>query len=221
MENLRPNKQRAKTAIILICIVMVLDVVSLLSSYFQYRLLQGNEDILREAASANDTREMIIGFIYGVAFLISGITFIQWFRRAYYNLHLKVDNLKFGEGWAAGCWFTPIISIYRPYQIMKELNQKTSELLIKNGDESTANFSTTLLGIWWALWIINNYLGQIIFRSSLKADDINELSSTSLMSMSESLIGIILGFITLKIIKDYSSMEQKLYEIEDAELINF
>jgi hypothetical protein len=92
---------------------------------------------------------------------------------------------------------------------------------MNNGDESTANFSKTLVGIWWALWIINNYLGQIIFRSSLKADDINELSSTSLMSMSESLIGIILGFITIKIIKDYSSMEQKLYEIEDAELINF
>ena len=224
MENLRPNKQRAQTAIILICIVMVLDVVSLISSYFQYHLLQSAANgagLSTEAATANDNREMIIGFIYGVAFLISGITFIQWFRRAYFNLHLKVDNLKFGEGWAAGSWFTPVISIYRPYQIMKELYQKTSELLMNNGDESTANFSKTLVGIWWALWIINNYLGQIIFRSSLKADDINKLSSTSLMSMSESLIGIILGFITIKIIKDYSSMEQKLYEIEDAELINF
>jgi hypothetical protein len=221
MENLRPNKQRAQTAIILICIVMVLDVVSLISSYFQYRLLQGNEDVLREAASANDTREMIIGIIYGIAFLISGITFIQWFRRAYYNLHLKVDNLKFGEGWAAGCWFTPIISIYRPYQIMKELYEKTKELLIHNGDELNENFSTTFIGIWWGLWIINHYLGQFIFRSSLKAEDINQLSTTTAMSMIESTIGILLGFITIKIIKDYSSMEEKLFESENAELITF
>lgn len=214
MENLRPNKQRAKIAILLIGIVMFLDIVSLISSYFQYNLLNDiakGVNVSIATAEASDLRESIIAVIYAIAFLISGITFIQWFRRAYFNLHLRVDNLKFGEGWAAGSWFTPIISIYRPFQIMKELYEKTNELLLsREGEEgSKTNYSNFTLAIWWTLWLIDNYFGQIIFRASLN-DNTNQLNITSIMSMIESLIGVILGLITIKIIRDYSMMEEKL-----------
>lgn len=214
MENLRPNKQRAKIAILLIGIVMLLDIVSLISSYFQYNLLNDiakGVNVSIATAEASDLRESIIAVIYAIAFLISGITFIQWFRRAYFNLHLRVDNLKFGEGWAAGSWFTPIISIYRPFQIMKELYEKTNELLLsREGEEgSKTNYSNFTLAIWWTLWLIDNYFGQIIFRASLN-DNTNQLNITSIMSMIESLIGVILGLITIKIIRDYSMMEEKL-----------
>jgi hypothetical protein len=214
MENLRPNKQRAKIAILLIGIVMLLDIVSLISSYFQYNLLNDiakGVNVSIATADASDLRESIIAVIYAIAFLISGITFIQWFRRAYFNLHLRVDNLKFGEGWAAGSWFTPIISIYRPFQIMKELYEKTNELLLsREGEEgSKTNYSNFTLAIWWTLWLIDNYFGQIIFRASLN-DKTNQLNITSIMSMIESLIGVILGLITIKIIRDYSMMEEKL-----------
>lgn len=214
MENLRPNKQRAKIAILLIGIVMLLDIVSLISSYFQYNLLNDiakGVNVSIATAEASDLRESIIAVIYAIAFLISGITFIQWFRRAYFNLHLRVDNLKFGEGWAAGSWFTPIISIYRPFQIMKELYEKTNELrLSREGEEgSKTNYSNFTLAIWWTLWLIDNYFGQIIFRASLN-DNTNQLNITSIMSMIESLIGVILGLITIKIIRDYSMMEEKL-----------
>jgi hypothetical protein len=214
MENLRPNKQRAKIAILLIGIVMFLDIVSLISSYFQYNLLNDiakGVNVSIATADTSELRESIIAVIYVIAFLISGITFIQWFRRAYFNLHLRVDNLKFGEGWAAGSWFTPIISIYRPFQIMKELYEKTNELLLsREGEEgSKTNYSNFTLAIWWTLWLIDNYFGQIIFRASLN-DKTNQLNITSIMSMIESLIGVILGLITIKIIRDYSMMEEKL-----------
>ena len=86
MENLKPNGQRAKYVITLIWIVLALEIVSLISGYFQYDLLQtaaNGGEISAETATANDTREQIIGIVYLIAYIISAVTFIQWFRRAF------------------------------------------------------------------------------------------------------------------------------------------
>jgi hypothetical protein len=220
MENLRPNGQRAKNAITLIWIVLALEIISLISGYFQYDLLQtvaNGGEISMETATANDSREQMIGIIYMIAYVISAITFIQWFRRAYFNLHLRVNHLSQTEGWAAGSWFVPIVSLYRPYQIMKELYQETKELLIKKGFSVNDNFTADSLGWWWTLWIINNIIGQFVFRYSMKAESIDELTTSTIASMVGSIIGIPLALITVKVIKDYSNVEPLLTEIKDEE----
>ena len=221
MENLKPNGQRAKNAITLIWIVLILEVISLISGYFQYDLLQtvaNGGEISMETATANDTREQMIGIIYTIAYIISAITFIQWFRRAYFNLHLKVNHLSHTEGWAAGSWFVPIISLYRPYQIMKEIYQETRELLIKKGIDYKQSFSTSTLGWWWTLWILNNIIGQFVVRYSLKAESIEELTTSAVASMIGDIIGIPLALITVKVIRDYSNVEPTLLEISDEEV---
>ena len=218
MKYLKPNKKRAKNAIIIIWIVLTLEIVSLISEYFQYDLLQAaanGGEISIETATANDTREQIIGIIYLIAYIISAVTFIQWFRRAYYNLHLKVNHLSQAEGWAAGSWFVPIISLYRPYQIMKELYKETRELLVKNGLNIYDNFSTSLLGWWWTLWIINNVIGQFVYRYSIKAESIDELTISTVASMIGNVVGIPLALITVKVIKDYANVEPLIVKINE------
>ncbi|MDZ4665783.1 MAG: DUF4328 domain-containing protein [Bacteroidota bacterium] len=220
MESLRPNAQRAKTAIILIWVVLGIEIFSLVSGLLQFLLIQdaaNGELITEEAASANDMREMTIGIIYIIASVISAITFIQWFRRAYFNLHQKVSELSYTEGWAVGSWFVPIISLYRPFQIMKELFVQTKGLLIKNGLDLYKDFNTRNLGWWWALWIISNFLGQFVFRYSRNAESIDQLTVVTVASMLENLIGVPLALITIKIIKEYASMEVLLLEIKDEE----
>lgn len=220
MENLRPNGQRAKNAISLIWILLALEIISLISGYFQYNLLQtiaNGGEISIETATANDTREQLIAIIYLIVSVISAVTFIQWFRRAYFNLHQKVTNLTHTEGWAAGSWFVPIVNLYRPYQIMKELYKETKELFNKKGVNINTNFTTSSLGWWWTLWIINNIIGQFIFRYSMRAESIDELTTSTIASMIGNIIEIPLSLITVKIIKDYSNVEPKLYEINDEE----
>ena len=98
MENLKPNGQRAKYVITLIWIVLALEIVSLISGYFQYDLLQtaaNGGEISAETATANDTRELIIEVFYLIANIVSVVTFIQLFRRAYFNLHINtIDYLQ-------------------------------------------------------------------------------------------------------------------------------
>ena len=217
MESLRPNDQRAKYTLTLIRIVLIAEILSLVSGYFQYDLLEtvaAGELISEEAATANDLREQIIAIIYLIVFIISGVTFIQWFRRAYYNLHLKIDYLNHGEGWAAGSWFVPIVNLYRPYQIMKEMYQETKELLNNSSAHVQVEVNTASLGWWWGLWVTSSLIGQFIFRYSMKAETIEELTVLTGVGMINNIIGIPLALITIKVIKDYAMMEAVLHEVE-------
>ena len=221
MENLRPNEQRAKNAIILIWIVLALEIVNLISSYMQYDLLQTVANggfISDEAAAANDTRESMVGIIYFLAYLISGITFIMWFRRAYFNLHQKVSYLAHSEGWAAGSWFVPIISLYRPYQIMKEIYIETKEFLNKKGLSEQVDYTTNYLGWWWTLFIISAFIGNFIFRFAFKnAETVDDYMLLTIVQMFSNILGIPLAILTVKIIKDYSKVEPLLTQINDEE----
>ncbi|UAY51042.1 DUF4328 domain-containing protein [Ferruginibacter albus] len=222
MEDLRPNVQRAKNAVTLLWIVLALEIISLISGYFQYKLLKvvaNGGEISMNTANANDIRERIIAILYLIVFIISTVTFIQWFRRAYYNLHLKVYHLSFTEGWAAGSWFAPVICLYRPYQIMKELYQQTIDLLTRKGLLLHQSLTTNALGWWWALWIINNLLGQFVFRYSLKAETVDELIVSTVAGIVSNIIGIPLALLAIKVVKDYSSVEPLLNEIKEEEVI--
>jgi len=218
MNTLRANDQRARNAINVLWIVLAMECIALISGYFQYDLLQtvaNGGEISIEEANANDLREQVIGGIALIVFIISIVTFILWFRRAYFNLHQKVSYLSYSEGWAAGCWFVPIISLFRPYQIMKELYQETKELFEKKGIETTRYPSTNFLAIWWTLWIINNILGQFIFRYSLRAESLDELTTLTVVSIISNLIGIPLAYVTAKVIGDYAQVEPLLHELKD------
>ncbi len=217
---LRPNGQRATNAILLILIVLALMIANLISSYMQYDLLQivaNGGSVTMEALEANDTRESIVGIVYLIVYLISAITFIMWFRRAYFNLHQKVSGLAHSEGWAAGSWFVPILCLFRPYQIMKEMYVETKKLFIKNGLSEKVDYSTSYLGWWWALWIISGVAGQVLFRLALNADTVDSLITTTVGYMISGIFDIPLALITVKIIKDYSKVEPLLAQISDEE----
>lgn len=211
--DLKPNNERAKILLSMIWIVLGLEILSLVSSGLQYNLLHAvsnGRELTSEAAKANDLREQIISIIYLIAYIISGITFIMWFRRAYYNLHLKVKNLSSTEGWAAGCWFVPFVNLYRPYQIMKELYEETKKYIVGKDESSQVDLTTKFLGIWWTLWIINGILGQIIFRLSMHADTLPKIMTTTTLNIISGVIGVGLGIVTLRVIKDYSNVEGQL-----------
>lgn len=207
---LKSNAYRSKTALLFIWIVLAIEVLSLISSGLQYNLLltaSNGGEITYDDAAANDIREQIIALIYVIANLISGIVFIMWFRRAYFNLHQLVKTLSYKEGWAAGSWFVPIVNLYRPFQIMKELYIETKNYINEKVETTQIDLNTKYVGFWWILWIINGIFGQIIFRISRNADNLPELLSLTTLNIIGSLLGIGLCLVTLKTIKDYSKVE--------------
>jgi len=211
---IRPNGRRAYIAQSLIWVIMGLDIISVYSSYLQYNLLSGvqnSEEITDSMLTINDVRELLLSIVYLVVFIISGITFIKWFRRAYYNLS-RITSCEYSEEWASWTWFIPIINLFRPYQIMKEMDKKTIAFLGSKNLNSTEN-NSQLIGLWWGLWVVSNYIGNYIFKVSFKDDTIENLMNSTIADIVLSLIGIPLAIITVKVIKSYALKEEKLFEI--------
>jgi len=211
MENLelRPNDRRAKNAISLIWVVMVVNLlVTLLDIWGDLIFGQEyNADYYDEGNIPLLIFAVIVGMggvlTIGVS-IISAVTFIMWFRRAYYNLHQTPIPLSYGEGWAAGAWFVPIMNLFVPYRIMKELYQKTNIIFQQNLKTCSIRLKTSNLAPWWTLWIITEIIDRIIFRIVIKGVEGPFVESLSIIS---AVLTFICGWITIKIIKEYSAVE--------------
>jgi hypothetical protein len=168
-----------------------------------------------EELNSNNLRVQVIAIMYIIVSIISGVTFIMWFRRAYYNLHQKVSYLSYDDGWAAGAWFVPIMNWFRPLQIMKELYTYTPEFLTNKGVEFENKLQKWSLIVWWTLWITGGILGNIGSQLSRRAEEAVEFIFSTNISIIGNVIGIVLAIITVKIISDYAKVEPLLFETED------
>lgn len=211
--NLKPNKSRANTAIAWVKVVLGIEITSIILSFISMIILI-EINYSYSNAYLFDTVDILTGLIgiaFFITFIISGITFIKWFRRAYFNLHQINNNLTFSEGWASGAWFVPIVNIMRPYRIMKELFVETIKHLKNNNLLSTKVPKINLLGWWWALWLISGFMSYLTARFSLYDNyDLEYLIGILFFEIICSLISIPLALITMKVIKRYSVLENNL-----------
>lgn len=95
-----------------------------------------------------------------VTYLLAGIAFIVWFYRARISAEQhNPDVLRFGRGWAIGSWITPILGLWRPYQMTTDV-LCASELPANARDFDRHPYN--LLRIWWFLFVVS----AISFRVS-------------------------------------------------------
>jgi len=212
---IKPNVKRAEIAQILIWTVLGIEVVEIGSSFLQIVLLnavQNGEEVTETMIASNDLRVQLVAITYTMLFVISIFTFIQWFRRAYYNLNLRT-NCVYGEGWAAGGWFIPFMNLVRPYRIMTELDTKTSNLINVKSTNTVEN-NTFLIGLWWTLWIIGNFASKILTRRNADSDTIEGLLESTKIDMGLAAFFIPLSIVTVLMIKSYAKKEEMLCELE-------
>jgi hypothetical protein len=208
----RPNEQRAKAAVILLLMVIALDGISLISLYSQYQMLRGwkyGMEVSIDVANANDMRQGIIAVLQLMVLLGSAITFIMWFRRAYWNLSQKI-NLNYSDGWAAGCWFVPFLNLWRPYQMMKEMYNEARQYLANENSGGETLLGMRILGIWWTAWILNSILGQAASRMTMHSNSFDEYLNATVMDMVSTSISIPAAMLAIKVIRDYAKIEPLL-----------
>lgn len=182
-------------------------VISLLSDFGQMSLaVSGN--ITVEAAAANDSRQQTIGLIYLGVFIATGVVFLKWIHRANLNCRgFGFTAMKFSPAWSIGCYFVPFLNLVRPYQAMKEIWQVS-----RNPADWTNQNGSSLLGWWWALWLISGFLGQMTFRMSLNVDSPSSLEAATSVSILSSLVEIPLILVAVSLVVTISGMQKKLTE---------
>lgn len=88
-------------------------------------------------------------------FLVGNILYLLWVYRVVKNAHVIARReLDQTPGWAVGFHFIPIAVLFKPYVAIKQVWNVSQGLDLKTG--------STLLGWWWACWLIYSILGNMI-----------------------------------------------------------
>ncbi|MBN2578464.1 MAG: DUF4328 domain-containing protein [Pirellulales bacterium] len=117
-------------------------------------------------------RQLPSSSVFRVLTIVAFIAFLMWLHRVYRNLAgLNVKNLNCSPGWAVGYYFIPILNLFRPYQVMKEIWQK-SEPNLKTKSVSVP--VSSLIRWWWAFWLLPFFIGLVSYHLSIRAVSISE-----------------------------------------------
>jgi uncharacterized protein DUF4328 len=215
---LKNNSERGKNIIIAFWFLFAISFISTISTYFEYELLAkartGNVSL--SEATANDTRQRIIGLAEILMRIVVVVLFIMWLRRAYYNIRRLGFNTRYTDGWAAGAWFVPIMNLYAPYQIVKEVWDNTQFKAQQNSTNPTHKTST-IIGVWWFLWIVSSIIGNFYVRLAFNSN--RSLEDSISLDKSDIIIGaldLISMFLIIEIIQKIRKFES---EMNDAILI--
>ena len=210
------NTKRAQNLILTFWILIGLTFIGIISGYFELELLQNAQNGLyvdESEANANDLRQGVIGITQTILFIISIVLFLNWFRRAYGNLHrVGISYLNHSETMAVWAWFIPIIVLFRPVQIMNEIWNETqikikkfdSRYIIKNGG--------FMIGLWWTFFIVSNVVGRYVMSTAFKDETIEQLIDASEAMLISDLIQVPEALLVVLIVSQLSKMEIKLAE---------
>lgn len=195
---------------LMLYIQIIVAAMSIISGYFEYQLLSDyqngvytSQDLAIADGEASDQRQKIIGTIYTIVFIISGFLILKWIHRANYNARqLGAENMEFTPRWSIGYYFIPILTLWKPYRAMKEIWKAS-----KNPSNWALEDTSHLLPIWWTMWLISNALGQIIFRISMRAEELSELTNLNLITQASNFLDIPLALTLLAIVNNIHKMQ--------------
>lgn len=206
--------KRAQSVTVCFAIIIVIDLILIIFSYLEIQLINRaleGEIITEEEAIANDIRQGFMGITYMILYTITAILFLVWIHRAHRNLpSLGVEGLKYSPGWAVGGFFVPILSLFRPFQVVTEI-WKASDPTV-GLDDSTAwqNARTSPMVIsWWLLFIISGLVGWTIFRLSLRAESLEEMLTASWLYLLINIVEIPAAILVIKVVRIIDSRQER------------
>lgn len=194
---------------------LMLAIVSIGSNILEYQLLSdyqngvySSQELAIADSEASDRRQLLIAIIYMVVYIVTGFLILKWIYRANYNARqLGAKEMKFTSGWSIGYYFIPILTLWKPYQAMKEI-WKTSH----NPNDWTAVNVSSIVSLWWFLWIVSNILGHTVMRMSFRAKEIDDYMNLNIVTQASEVVVIPLTLVTLLMFNSIYKAQCSAYE---------
>jgi hypothetical protein len=115
--------------------------------------------LLKQVITLPDEMLDLIDGLYAIAFIVGVVFYCMWKYRCACNARYFYGGpLLYTPGWCVGYYFIPILMLFRPYQCMKDIFEKTYLVF---GQKAP----TSLLLVWWLAWIATTLFDNFSARS--------------------------------------------------------
>jgi len=212
MPRILDNRQRLRYAILFQWIVVGASLLALASRAVEYRMLQqiaAGIPVPHEAVAASDWRQQVLGGTQLVLILMAFIALVLWAHRAYANLHRlhQTPRPRHTEGAAGWGWFVPIMNLWYPYQVMKDLWVLTQRYA--QPDESIRyERDNSLIGGWWLLRIFTIFASRGI-RSPAEGGTMDQIFTFVQLTMGMNVLYIWYAVATIYLLRRFRAFEEQ------------
>jgi len=113
----------------------------------------GGDRVALEARAAQLTTNAILLGIQVALFVATAAAFIAWLFQARVNLRaFGVRRPSYSRGWVVGGFFVPLVNLFRPYQVIREVWQASAPESHDAFNWRSQPVSKLLLA-WWTLFL--------------------------------------------------------------------
>jgi len=209
-----PLETRGKIAVV----CMWLIIFSCTASIFTNLFLQ---DYIVEIYSLAEYEEMdltgediilfMVSLTWPVAFLFSSISFLVWFYRARINLERAgLTGFKHTPKWAVWGFIIPILSLFRPFQVMKEVWGGSKYLSGTTTAESWQKVTeSSLVNIWWGMVIFMIVMDRVVGMFWEQSTSEIAIKSSIYVTIVADIVIIVAAYIAIKLILEVTDLQEK------------
>ena len=189
-QQLKDNRDRARNLLISFYILLGFTITGIILSLYErnaYYLSDIDQSFYFEESDETFdffiVAQSIAQFIIGI---VTIVFFLMWFRRAYGNLRrLGIVKLRYGDVHTIWSFIVPILNLFRPYQIAKEIYIKTQKSINFYKPLYIPKTEIAFIFAWWMAFLTHTIYGRYTFRKSLRAvtfEDYRELNEIYIIS---------------------------------------
>jgi hypothetical protein len=167
-------------------------------------LEQARQGLVTEAdGEANDNRQLLIAGLTLVTYIACAITIGMFLHRANKNARALAGGeipLEYTPGWTVGWFFVPLLNLWKPYAAVSEMFTVSRPA------------KPSMLGAWWAAWIVMLIVGRISQKLVLGASTIDEFVTSDYVSSAHSLVAVAAAAAALWMVRTLHALQQAHYE---------
>jgi hypothetical protein len=216
---LNSNSKYAHNAVIAVRVVgaiLLLHLVTLIIQFFYYNHGTGGDAFIDFLTKSSIVSLGLILCIQ-VSIIVAAIFFVLWFNKAYVNLRLIKKTRNYNTDIPGMYFFIPILSVFIPYIIMKEMYSEVDNHLTMIDQNENEIESNGKVGMWWGFWLLYGFANLFYIRGMPKNDfgffimfDRGELIHNCIVNVLITLIGLIATYYCIKVIQMYDTEESKI-----------
>jgi hypothetical protein len=158
-----------------------------------------------EAERVDNTVTALAATVF-VLYLVTGIVWIIWFHRARTNVQAWSPAVqRLGPGWAIGGWLCPVVNLWFPYMITRDILDGTQG---RESDLRVARPSRPLLMTWWLAYVAV-FVVSLVERGDPNPHTLDDLTTVANIELVSVVVRLVAGVFAVLVVRQVTAAQKR------------